>query len=292
MTAALGLGTVQFGLPYGVSNNNGKPDEDEVRRVLVAASAVGVQVLDTAPSYGDSEAVLGRALPAQHRFRIITKTAAGTAANAEAVGAAVRRSVSESLQRLRCERIDGLLVHHASELLGPHGPFLLAALREEKALGRVRAIGVSVYDGEQIDRLMDVFRPDIVQIPLNVLDQRLLRSGHLSALSAAGIEVHARSVFLQGLLLMDPAEVPANLSGARPYLNEFRASAKAEGISLLAAALGFVASLPQVSVVLAGVTSLAELQQLSVAWRRRKAVSSMLGEPPHQILDPRAWPRA
>lgn len=291
MNATLGLGTVQFGLPYGVSNRNGKPDEAEVQRILAAAAAAGVRVLDTAPSYGDSEAVLGRALPPSHSFRIVTKTAAAET-NAADIAAAVSRSVRQSRDRLRCDRIDGLLVHHAGEILGERGPALIDALLAEKASGRVRAIGVSVYDAEQIDRLLDLFVPDIVQLPISALDQRLVHSGHIAALADAGVELHARSVFLQGVMLMEPGAVPDRLSEIRPFLEDFRHAARAANLSPLAAALGFVATLPQISVVLCGITSTGELQQLCEAWSGARAVSFAPRNPPPAILDPRAWNRA
>ena len=291
--AVLGLGTAQFGGPYGVSNVRGKPTEAEVRHILAVAGQRGVQVLDTAPAYGDSEEVLGRALAPGHSFRIVTKTpTAADSAGAGGVAQAVSDSLQRTLRHLRQPAVDGLIVHNARQVLEESGGSLIEAMLEQKARGRVRAIGVSVYEAEQVDRVLDVFTPDLVQLPLNALDQRLLRSGHIRALAAAGIEIHVRSVFLQGLLLMAPEQMPPHLATAAPFVSAFRHAAAQQGVSLVAAALGFVRGVPGVGTILAGVTALAELEQVLGAWNDSPAgldLELSLPPPPDTVVDPRLW---
>src|SRR5262249_17350751 len=157
--------------------------------------------IDTAPLYGGSEESLGRALRAGDAFAIVTKTPwfgpGGVPANAEALTSAFQAS----LDRLRQERVYGLLVHRASDLLGPEGDDLFEAMRRLKQLGRVAKIGVSIYDARELEGVLARHQPDLVQLPLNVLDQRLLAGGQITRLKSAGVEIHARSAFLQGLLL-------------------------------------------------------------------------------------------
>ncbi|MDD4050951.1 MAG: aldo/keto reductase [candidate division Zixibacteria bacterium] len=256
----LGLGTAQFGMDYGIANKQGKTDIDEVRDILAASDENGMRVIDTAPAYGDSETVLGQALPRQHRFRIVTKTPVfGTDNIASTYGDRLRRSFRESLARLGQKRIYGLLVHNAENLLSPGGEQLMDAMIALKTAGKVEKIGVSVYTAGQIDAILARYQIDLIQLPVNLFDQRLVRDGHLSELKKRGIEIHTRSTFLQGLLLMAPEDVPEHLETARPYLARLRQDAERGGISPQEAALGFVKSIAEINCVLVGVDSRGQL---------------------------------
>jgi aryl-alcohol dehydrogenase-like predicted oxidoreductase len=249
---------VQWGLPYGVANAAGQTSRAEARSILQQARNRGIRFIDTASQYGEAEAVLGE--NELEGFRVITKTPSFRAATIDASHVAKLVSTFEaSLSRLAQSDLYGLLLHHADDLLVPGGTQLLAAMEALKAQGRVSKVGISVYDGRQIDAILRVFRPDIVQLPLNVLDQRLLRSGHLERLKEAGAEIHVRSVFLQGLLLMPLDRLPAYFAPIRPLLSRWHDAARDQGVTTTQAALAFVRSLPWVDVVLAGVESQAQL---------------------------------
>ena len=255
----LGLGTVQFGLDYGVSNRQGRTPEPEVRRILELAAAGGVRVLDTAAAYGESEAVLGRCLPADAAFRIITKTVPlGDARGADAAPGLVAEGFARSLERLGREAVDGLLAHHAADLLGPGGDAVFAVLDRLRRSGAARRIGVSVYTGADVDAVLDRFDIDLIQVPANVLDQRLLSGGQLRRLRERGVEVHVRSVFLQGLLLLDPAAAPAYFAPVRHLLAAWRQALDAAGLTPAQGALAFARSL-DADVVLVGVEDAAQL---------------------------------
>ena len=262
----IGLGTVQFGLPYGVSNTIGRTEEDEVGRILDYARSHGVRVLDTAAAYGDSEEVLGRFLSSNSSFRVVTKTLPikGAAVDSEAV-ASVGQRFETSLRNLRQDAIYGLLLHRAGDVLKPGGDSLAAWLTAQKASGRVSKVGVSAYDRETLDSVLDRCPIDIVQLPLNILDQRLLADGYLAQLKAAGIEIHVRSAFLQGLLLMHPEEMPPYFSDIKPHMVELRAFMASHGLSPLEATLGFVSSLDEVDSVVCGVNSLEQLHEIVFA---------------------------
>ncbi len=258
--ARLGLGTVQWGLPYGISNAAGQTQRHEVGAILAEARTQGVAVLDTASLYGEAEAVLGESV--LDGFRVVTKTPAFASANISAAQVeALASTFQRSLERLSCERIYGLLLHRADDLCAPGGDGLVRAMEALKAQGQVSRIGVSVYDGEQLDRVLRVFRPDIVQLPLSVLDQRLLRSGHLELLKRSGVEIHVRSVFLQGLLLMPVERVPAFFDPVRPLLARWHTAVAARGLTPTQAALAFVRDLAAVDVVLVGVENARQLSQ-------------------------------
>jgi aryl-alcohol dehydrogenase-like predicted oxidoreductase len=258
----IGLGTVQFGLDYGISNRGGRTPDDEVVAILEMARRCGISVLDTAPLYGNSEEVVGRALAGAKTFRIVTKTPKFTGLSANDAARLLAKSFVESLQRLGQPAAYGLLVHSAEDLYGPAGPQLFAVLEDLKARGLVRKVGASVYTAAEIDRLMYRYRIDLIQAPVSVLDQRLLHSGHLASLKHAGVEVHARSVFLQGLLLMAPDDLPAPLERARNHLDRYFAGLRVRGLSPLEAALGFVLAIEDIDAVLCGVNNRQQLEQI------------------------------
>lgn len=259
----LGIGTVQFGMDYGISNSRSKTPPAEVDRILRLAADSGIQVLDTAALYGDSEVILGGLLPSSHDFRIVTKTPDFRTATINAADAMhLRDTFRRSLENLRQSSVYGLLAHHADDLLVLGGRLVLEAMQRLRDEGLVGKIGVSVYSGQQIDRLLALYTPDIVQLPLNLFDQRLLESGHLEELKRRGVEIHARSVFLQGLLLIEPDQVPPYFSPIRDTLERYARFLEAHKLSRLQAALAFATRQRDVDVALVGVTSVAELRDI------------------------------
>ena len=259
----LGLGTVQFGADYGISNARGRLSENEVRGILEYAGQCGITLLDTASLYGDSEAVLGRSLPAERGFRIVSKTpAAGNAVVDEAFCLEVEKALYRSLELLQQPSLYGLLIHDVKDLLKPGGERLLSTLQSFHSKGLVQKIGVSVYDAAQIDAVLEMFTPHIIQLPLSVADQRLRVSGHLKKLCACGVEIHARSLFLQGALLMDPQTLPQHFDPVRQHFTDFGLAAERAGLTRLQACLQFAFSLPEISTALVGVTSQEELAEI------------------------------
>jgi aryl-alcohol dehydrogenase-like predicted oxidoreductase len=256
MHEKLGLGTVQFGQPYGISNTHGQVSPKEAAAILARAGNAGIRLLDTAANYGEAEAVLA-ALDTPG-FRIVSKTL-GLKHGLNQVIARARQSAT-TLQA------DTLLVHAAADLLGPDGDALWASLRRLRDDGVVRKIGISVYVADHPAVLAARFRPDVMQLPFSLLDQRLLINGTLARLRDLGVEIHARSLFLQGLLFLD--EMPEKLRHANPHLNRVRARLHGAGTTPLAAALGFVLSRPEIAFGLVGVTSAAELNEIIDAAKR------------------------
>jgi aryl-alcohol dehydrogenase-like predicted oxidoreductase len=257
----IGLGTVQWGKAYGISNAMGRTPPSEVARILKEAESNGVAVLDTAPAYGSAEMVLGRTLEPGHGFRIVTKTASinGTAVDDDAL-AHVRATFMRSLDRLRSESVAGLLVHDTADLLATGGERLAELLLELKSAGLVEKIGFSVYSPEDIDRAQEVLQPDLLQAPLNVLDQRLLVGSRLQRLQDAGIEVHIRSVFLQGLLVMGSPSSRIKAAAVTDALVAVREKADCLGITVSGLALLFAMQNVGRATVLLGVNDHAQLQ--------------------------------
>ena len=262
----IGLGTVQFGMHYGVSNRAGRPDESAVAAILERAVAQGVGYLDTAPAYGDAEVLLGRHLPAGHRLRIVTKTPAVPDAHIEARHKQQwLDTLALSLDRLKVSTAYGLLVHQTGDLNKPGWQYLVEALQEAQTRGLVSRIGVSGYDEAQLSLVESRFRPELVQLPLNTLDRRLVASGALPRLKARGVEVHARSVFLQGLLLTPPHDLADFFRPLRQRLADLRGGWARRGLSPLAACLAFVLGRTEVDAAIVGVNSIAEFEEIAAA---------------------------
>jgi len=250
----LGIGTVQFGQTYGISNTNGQVPRDDVKLILELAARTGIGLLDTAANYGKAERVLGD--NDLSHFRIVSKTL-GVEQGVHAVIARVRESVRT------LGAVDLLLVHAAKDLLGPSGATLWRSLQALKAEGIIGGIGISAYVADDPVMLAERFRPDAMQLPFSLLDQRLLKDGSLTRLKQLGVEVHARSLFLQGLLFM--SQPPEKLGTARPMLERVRAEIARAGTTPLAAALGFVLAQPEVDVAVVGLTDLRQLNEIVAA---------------------------
>lgn len=283
----LAIGTVQFGLDYGISNAGGRTSQQEAQRILDLAQASGIDTLDTAAAYGDSEQVLGRIGVAG--WKVVSKVP--SLPNDEVNGKAwVLDHVRRSLDRLGIERLDGLLLHSAADLLKAHGKDIAAGLQEAKAQGLVGKVGYSIYSPQSLAELIEVMPPDLVQAPFNVLDQRLARSGWLGRLVESGAEVHVRSVFMQGLLLMAPEKRPPAFDKWREHWQRWDAAVAGRSEQALTLCLGFVKAQPGVSRVIVGVENQEHLRQLLAIWERAEpfdATALACDDP--QLVEPSNW---
>ena len=284
----LALGTAQFGLAYGINNTAGRPTDATVHEILRTARAAGLTLLDTATGYGDSESRLGEWLgqPAAPPFRVVTKLAAGPAAD-------VQRQVRESLARLQQPQVYGALFHDFNSFRAQ--PAAWEALRQARAAGQVRRIGVSLYHPQEAEWLLAPGRDfDLVQLPFNVLDQRF--GPLLPALAQRGVEVHVRSAFLQGLLLRAPATLPDFFAPLAGKITRLRALAQEAGVPLAALLLLFAAFAPGASRVVVGVDTAANLRDnlaaahyLAQAEQLRPALQQ-LAEITDTYILPYTWP--
>jgi aryl-alcohol dehydrogenase-like predicted oxidoreductase len=258
--AKLGLGTAQFGLNHGVSNPRGRLPEREAASILQVAAMAGVTVVDTAADYGEAEVTLGAVLPRPNPFRLVTKTAP-IGFGLEAVAARARAS----LQRMNVPSAQALLVRCGSDLLGPDGPALWDRMKALKETGLYAQIGIAAQSGEDALGLARRFKPDLMQLPASVLDQRLIQGGALDAVASLGIEVHLRSIFLQGLLFLPRDGLPAPLAEAGPRLSRIRRTIAEAGADPLQVALAFALARPEASAVVVGVASAAEMRAVLAA---------------------------
>ncbi len=264
----LGLGTVQFGLDYGISNTLGQPSEKMVSTILDRAATHGIKVLDTASAYGESETVLGRTVGESGRFRIVTKL---PKIDSDSIGGTeidmLERAFDSSFVKLGGQRLAGLLVHNPDDLLKPGADRLYRLMESFVSNGLVEKTGVSIAGisrgkEEEVGLLLPRYDFGIVQLPQNVFDQSLALDGVIERLRNDGVEVHVRSVFLQGLLLMDADALDPYFAPVRPLITDWRDFLGRHGLSAPEAALAFVRVHVRPDVILAGVADEKQLEEL------------------------------
>jgi aryl-alcohol dehydrogenase-like predicted oxidoreductase len=283
----LGIGSGQFALDQ--TSVRGRPRSAEVRDMLEIAARTRLTVLDIAGYSPQSDATLGDILPRPNPFDVCISTV-----RADRGADLVEAEARAALRRMGVEQAECIMVPSASELFGPHGAALWDRLKALKDQGVTRKIGVAVFASDDPLGVARRFRPDVVQAPASLLDQRLIVDGTLASIAEMGIQVHLRSIFLNGLLLLPPDRAPNHLKAAAARISRARRLI-AEGRSdPLQAALGFALSRPEAHTVLVGVASTAELN----------AVIAAGANPPPDLdwdemaiddpvaLDPRAWAAA
>ena len=284
----LGLGSGQFGLDQQ-AGARGRPRDVEARDILSIAARSGMGFMEVGRHAPSAEITLGQIMPKPHPFKL-TVTTVRPDRGPDLAEAEIRAQ----LARLGVASVDAILAPSATDLFSAHGPELWDRLRKLRDEGLCKKIGVSVYASDDPIGLARRFKPDVIQAPASLLDQRLLIDGTLAELAGMGIEVHLRSIFLNGLLFLPPDRAPHHLQAAASRISRARRLI-AEGRSdPLQAALGFALSRPEASAVLVGVASAAEMSAV---------VAAAMSPPPDldwdemalddpDALDPRAWAAA
>jgi aryl-alcohol dehydrogenase-like predicted oxidoreductase len=255
----LSLGTAQFGTNYGVANHQGQISWQEAKNILKIAQSGGVKTLDTAVSYGSAEEVLGEV--GIHDFDCVSKLPL-LPKNVGDIKAWVNTQVIESINRLDISHLSGMLLHHPDDILGPKGNEYLIALLDAKDQGYIENIGFSIYSPEILDKVTRVFWPDVVQVPYNVFDQRISTSGWLDRLVGRGTKIHARSVFLQGLLLMQSDKRPKYFDKWDKDLAIWDDLVATQNISPMEYALNYVIADSRIDKVIVGVDNGGQLSEL------------------------------
>jgi aryl-alcohol dehydrogenase-like predicted oxidoreductase len=291
-TPRLALGTVQFGLPYGVAGATARIPDDEARRILDFAHGRGVHMLDTAAVYGDIEERLAGLCAPATEFVVTSKIApipseVLAAQDEHAVAVWIGDAIERSVARLG-SRLVALLFHRAEDLDGPAGAAIWAAARR-RTREHGLALGISLYEPDRLPAGCVRSELDVVQCPANVFDQRLLRPGVRDGLPG---EIHVRSAFLQGLLLMSLHDVAKRLPHAVASVRRWHEWCEAHSVEPVAAALGFIKSL-DVDYCVFGVDSLQQLTEVVDAWERAAPVRvPELASGEQNVIDPRTWRKA
>jgi len=290
LLSKLGLGTAQWGLAYGISNQSGQTTQNEVARIIKFARQSGINVIDTARTYGQAEQVLGK--NDLSGYKIITKIPPlnNLDMSLRPLEEWLDVSFAMSLASMGVDSVQGLLVHNCDDLFSQSKPVILQFLNKLKALGKCHQVGVSVYSAAQIEKVLDLFTPDIIQLPFSVFDQRLLLDGTLAFLKKCDVEIHARSIFLQGLLLMKMEDIPTYFRPWLPQISAWNQLCSDIGLPLQHAALDYVITNEYIDKAIIGVENLSQLVDLtsSVCGNDLSLLESLsLSDP--EILNPSFW---
>ncbi len=248
------LGTVQFGMKYGINNTLGKPSLERSFEMLDAAFENGISVIDTASAYGDAEIILGEYFkqnPKRKNVSVISKLAPNSINDDEKdVAGKIEAACLESLKRIGIDQLDGYLLHTPEYV---YNEKIVAGLVKLKEKGLVNNIGVSVYDIKEGDAAITTGVLDYVQLPYSVLDQRGTKTGFIKRAKKAGMTVFTRSAFLQGLYFMQRDRIPENLKMVCPYFDIIDNLLKKYNIGLTEALIRFVAEERDIDYLVFGV---------------------------------------
>lgn len=248
MTNKIVLGTVQFGLQYGV-NSAGRPSEDAIRSILNEAAKGGITKLDTSSAYGNSEEILGECITPGEDFKIVSKYPKGETS--------VGEMFNSSLKRLNVDKLYGYLLHHFE--VYKNNPAVWDEFVALKESGKVQKIGFSLYTPEELESILKKGSPfDLIQVPFNIFDKKFLP--YMKELHEKGVEIHVRSTFLQGLFFKDRETLPEKLQPMKKYLLQLDEFSKKSGLSISEIALNYNLQNPYIDGVLIGVDNVEQLQ--------------------------------
>lgn len=274
-------------MSYGITNQAGQVRQATAIAMLKLAAEKGIDTLDTAIAYGESETRLGEV--GARGFNLVTKLPAAPS-SCDNVTDWINDQVSASLGRLGVDSVYGLLLHRSEQLLGPNSQLIFRALQNLKEAGLVRKIGISIYDPAELDALCSSFQFDIVQAPFNILDRRLIDTGWLSRLPEQGIELHVRSVFLQGLLLTSPTDRPNKFSRWGQLWSDWDKWLTLNRITPLQACIHYALSFPQITKVIVGAVNRRQLEEiLEASARTAPKIPDELRSDDLDLINPANW---
>ncbi len=281
----ISIGTAQWGLNYGISNTTGIPSYKHLTEILDYARTNKIKMLDTAALYGEAESKLGKV--GCDNFWIVTKITIQNHKNSTSI----KRSIQNSLKRLNQNSIYGCLIHNPETLINNQKEWF--ELQNEKNNGSVLKVGYSIYDVNTLEALFKGgMIPDIIQFPYNILDRKFER--HMDLLKKHKVEIHVRSVFLQGLYFMNINEIPKKLEPLKETLKKLKSLCKSKSISMLDLCLSFVLKNNNIDFIVMGVENLEQLVQINDFFHKSKKLkivddSTLDFSFDQKLLNPRNW---
>lgn len=270
------LGTVQFGLQYGV-NSAGRPNEVIVKAILAEAAKGGIFTLDTSSAYGNSEEILGECITPDEDFKIVSKYPRGETP--------VEEMFNSSLKRLKVNKLYGYLLHHFE--VYKKNPKVWDEFVALKESGKVQKIGFSLYTPKELQYILDHKSPfDLIQVPFNIFDKKFLP--YMKELHEKGVEIHVRSTFLQGLFFKDRETLPEKLKPMKKYLLLLDDYSKVTGLSISEIALNHNLQNPYIDGVLIGVDNVEQLK-MNLASVKNTPIDIEIDVKEQELLNPVNW---
>ncbi len=253
----ISIGSAQWGSEYGISNISGIPSLETINKIITYAKSNGIKMIDTAGIYGNAESKIGENI--SYDFDIVSKIIVNEGDSSE-----IKNLVNDSLLKLKLNSIYGCLVHNPKELLKDSK--IWEALKNEKREGKIKKIGYSVYEPKELQMLFKKkLIPDMIQLPYNILDRKF--ESYIDSLKKKKIEIHIRSVFLQGLYFMDADCLPVKLLPLKNPLTKLKKLCNSWSISMLELCLYFVLKNKNIDYIIVGVESLQQLKQINKVFK-------------------------
>jgi hypothetical protein len=279
------LGSAQLGMDYGLLNNK-KINQKELKKIEKLVLKSNIKFIDTANSYGDSERVIGNSK--LKNLKIITKIKLPEKNNFS-IKKWVSGKIFESIKKLNIKKIYGVLVHDYKDLQGIKGRKYLHELQELKKRKLINKIGISIYDPKEIKKIWKIWKPDIVQVPFNVFDNRILNSGWINILKKNRVKIYARSVFLQGVLVNDSSVFKFH-ENYKHLFNKFKKWCATNNITRIQACLHFVMQHKKIDYLVVGFNNYNHLKEIIDVFKKKQTII------PHKfstnyinLIDPRRW---
>ena len=285
----LAIGTAQFGLDYGIANDHGKVSQKEIKKILDLARSSNISLLDTAMDYGDSEFSIGEA--GSEDFDIVSKIG-DIPVNEKNTKDFIYNKLKNTLDCLGIKSLYGLLLHRPENLLNKNGIAIYETLSEFKEMGLVKKIGISIYEPDELNKIIPNFELDIVQSPINIFDRRLINSFWADELKKKGMEIHARSIFLQGLLLIDPTKRPAYFKKWNKLFKEYDEWLYEKKVSNFELCIRYVLSQDSIDKVIIGIDSREQLKEIIDLYSSKSeklTVPNELFSNDKSLINPSCW---
>lgn len=288
----LSLGTVQFGLNYGIANRNGQPNQDDINNIIDYVIDNGINTFDTAQAYGVSEQVLGKALRDKNREElfIISKLKSNLFLND------LKLNIQSSLDNLEIDTLFGLLLHDSKLLYNWNSNYekLIKDLIDSK---KIKYFGVSIYTNKDFELALKNDSIKIIQIPFNIFDQRAITKKWLKKAKENNKLIFIRSIFLQGLFFLDIQQLKGNLILAKPYLEQLLNLQKKLNLTSAELAMSYVDTLATDSVLLFGCDTLRQAKENIYNYNNLptleqdilEEIQTLFKDIPEQITNPSLW---
>jgi aryl-alcohol dehydrogenase-like predicted oxidoreductase len=279
------IGSAQLGMNYGLFNNK-KISGREFKKIEKLVLKSKINFIDTATSYGDSEKIIGNSK--LKNLHVITKIKLPNKKNIN-VKSWLLKEISKSLTKLKIKKIYGILVHNYKDLLGKHGKNYLLSLQELKKKNIIKKIGISVYEPQEIKKIWNFWKPDIIQVPFNPIDNRILDSGWVNILKKFKVKIYARSIFLQGLLTNEDSSFKIN-KNYKILLNKYKNWCYTNNISSIQGCLHFVKQFKKIDYLVVGFNNYNQLKEIIDVFKQKQiSIPRKFSTNEINLIDPRKW---
>lgn len=285
------IGTAQFGSRYGVSNTSGKTKTKEVEKILSLLDKKKIYFIDTSTNYGKAEKILSNKI--KKKTKIITKISAKKLClnKIENIRENIFKQLKQSKKNLKNKSIYALLINNADLMLTKKGTKIFETLKEAKKKKIIKKYGYSIYSFSNLKKICNKVKPDIIQCPYNILDRRLTEKNNLNFLKKNSIEVHVRSVFLQGLLLMSKKSIPMYFKKWENTFNIWEKWLNKSNFSKLSACLNYIYNTKGIDKIVIGVNKTKQLEEIFNIKMQKVLIPKYISSKSKKLINPSLWPK-